>query len=41
MESAICFIMDLDYEHLKITEEEFNKNIKEAEEKINSENKNK
>ena len=35
MESATFFIMDLDYEHLKITEEEFNKNIREAEEKIN------
>ena len=40
MESATCFIMDLDYEHLKITKEEFDKNIKEAEEKINLENKN-
>ena len=30
--------MDIDYEHLKISEEEFNKNIREAEEKMKSEN---
>ena len=31
MESATSFIMNLDYEHLKITEEEFKQKIKEAE----------
>ena len=34
MESATCFIMSIDFEHLKITEEEFNKKFREAEEKI-------
>ena len=39
MESATCFIMDIDYQHLKITEEEFNQKFKEAEEKLNKSNK--
>ena len=34
MESATCFIMDIDYQHLKITEEEFNNNLIEAEKKL-------
>ena len=38
MESSTSFIMNIDYQHLKITEEEFNKNIREAEEKMKSEN---
>ena len=30
MESATCFIMNIDYKSLKITEEEFNKKISET-----------
>ena len=38
MESSSCFIMNIDYEHLKITKEEFDKNFSEAEEKFNQNN---
>ena len=34
MDSSASFIMNLDYTKLKITEEEYNKNMREAEEKI-------
>ena len=40
MESATCFIMSIDYQQLKITEEEFNQKFKEAEEKLNNINNN-
>ena len=34
MESSTCFIMSIDYQHLRITEEEFNQKFREAEQKL-------